>query len=146
MDINKMTDTLEPEETGFHLRTPKVPPMMASIDEDVEKSLLADQDDVGSGIDLIVRCFSMLQKASTSHSERVTPSSRSSRSSDHRRSRDDSPEYDRREGRDVSLRYSDDRDYSGRSELSPRHGRDNRHYNIKRSRYETSRTPGIAQV
>ncbi|GJV76262.1 glutamate synthase 1 [NADH], chloroplastic isoform X1 [Tanacetum coccineum] len=32
--------------------------------------------------------------------KRVTPSSRSSRSSDHRRSRDDSPEYDRREGRD----------------------------------------------
>ncbi|GJR86582.1 hypothetical protein Tco_0210593 [Tanacetum coccineum] len=75
--------------------------------------------------------------------QRVTPSSRSSRSSDHRRSRDDSPEYDRREGRDVSLRYSDDRDYSGRSELSPRHGRDNRHYNIKRSRYETSRTPDL---
>ncbi|GKE63825.1 hypothetical protein Tco_1514192 [Tanacetum coccineum] len=43
--------------------------------------------------------------------QRVTPSSRSSRSSDHRRSRDDSPEYDRREGRNVSLRYSDDRDY-----------------------------------
>ncbi|GJT64246.1 hypothetical protein Tco_1015726 [Tanacetum coccineum] len=81
MDINKMTDTLEPEEnqeTGvgglqlpgkyrvvfrpseritisvvhfqFHLRTPKVSSMMASIDEDVEKSSLADQDDVGSGV------------------------------------------------------------------------------------------------
>ncbi|GKD21228.1 hypothetical protein Tco_1222931, partial [Tanacetum coccineum] len=33
----------------FHLRTPKVSSMMASIDEDVKKSSLADQDDVGSG-------------------------------------------------------------------------------------------------
>ncbi|GJS82197.1 hypothetical protein Tco_0748738 [Tanacetum coccineum] len=77
MDINKMTDTLEPEETGvgglqlpgkhqfifrpservaisvihfqFHLRTPKASSMMASIDEDVEKSSLADQEDVGCG-------------------------------------------------------------------------------------------------
>ncbi|GJX55419.1 hypothetical protein Tco_0285316 [Tanacetum coccineum] len=37
--------------------------------------------------------------ASTSHLERVTPSSRSG---DHRCSRCDSPEYDRREGRVVS--------------------------------------------
>nr|GEW49927.1 hypothetical protein [Tanacetum cinerariifolium]GEW52464.1 hypothetical protein [Tanacetum cinerariifolium] len=37
--------------------------------------------------------------ASTSHSERVTSSSRSSRSSDHRRFRRDSPEYDTHEGR-----------------------------------------------
>ncbi|GJZ92657.1 pre-mRNA-splicing factor ATP-dependent RNA helicase DEAH7 [Tanacetum coccineum] len=58
----------------------------------------------------------LIQKASTSHFERVTPSSRCSRSSDHRRSRDDSPEYDRREGRDVSMRYSDDRDYRDHSE------------------------------
>ncbi|GJW95377.1 hypothetical protein Tco_0175049 [Tanacetum coccineum] len=84
--------------SGFHLRTPKVSSMMASIDEDVEKSSLADQDDVGSGL------------------QRVTPSSRSSRSSDHR-------------------------------QPSPRQGRDNRDYDIKRSRYESSRrTPGIAHL
>ncbi|GJW97590.1 kinase-like domain-containing protein [Tanacetum coccineum] len=82
----------------FHLRTPKVSSMMASIDEDVEKSSLADQDDVGSGL------------------QRVTRSSRSSRSSDHR-------------------------------QPSPRQGRDNRDYDIKRSRYESSRrTPGIAHL
>ncbi|GJV70382.1 hypothetical protein Tco_1490377 [Tanacetum coccineum] len=143
MDINKMTDTLEPEETGvgglqlpgkdrvvfrpseritisvihfqFHLRTTKVSSMVASIHEDVEKASLADQDDVGIG--------------------RVTPSSRSSRSSDHRRSRHHSPEYDRREGRAVSRRYIVDKD----SEPSSRQGRDNRDYDIKRSRYETSR-------
>ncbi|GKF03814.1 hypothetical protein Tco_0034482, partial [Tanacetum coccineum] len=40
--------------------------------------------------------------ASTSHLERITPSSRSSRSGDHRCSRRESPEYDRREGRVVS--------------------------------------------
>ncbi|GJZ11527.1 hypothetical protein Tco_0546286 [Tanacetum coccineum] len=72
------------------------------------KSSLADQDD------------------------RVTPSSRSSRSSDHRRSRRHSPEYDRREGRAVSRRYTDDKDYRDRSEPSPRQGRDNRDYNIKK--------------
>ncbi|GJZ16488.1 ATP-dependent 6-phosphofructokinase 6-like protein [Tanacetum coccineum] len=70
--------------------------------------------------------------ASTSLSERVTPSSRSSKSSrsgDHRRSRRDSTEY---------------RD---RSEQSPRHGRDYRDYDNKRSRYESSRrTPGIAHL
>ncbi|GKE14339.1 hypothetical protein Tco_1421916, partial [Tanacetum coccineum] len=69
----KRTDPLEPEETGdgglqlpgkdqvifrpsekitisvihfqFHLRTPTVSSIMASIDEDVEKSSLADQED-----------------------------------------------------------------------------------------------------
>ncbi|GJR33804.1 hypothetical protein Tco_1209488 [Tanacetum coccineum] len=87
MDINKMTDTLEPEETGvgglqlpgkdrvvfrpserksllgldvlasakrvegsFKVPRPKVSSMMASMDEDVEKTSLADQDDVGSGV------------------------------------------------------------------------------------------------
>ncbi|GKC49733.1 hypothetical protein Tco_1072478 [Tanacetum coccineum] len=66
--------------------------------------------------------------ASTLVSERGTPSSRSSRSGDHQRPRRDSPEYDRRDGRVVSRKYSD--------EPSPRHGR-----------YESSRrTPGIAQM
>ncbi|GJZ09455.1 hypothetical protein Tco_0543738, partial [Tanacetum coccineum] len=69
--------------------------------------------------------------ASTSLSEHVTPSSRSSKSSrsDHRHSRRDSTEY---------------RD---RSEPSPRHGRDYRDYDNKRSGYESSRrTPGIAHL
>ncbi|GJR33798.1 hypothetical protein Tco_1209482 [Tanacetum coccineum] len=39
--------------------------------------------------------------------ECVTPSSKSSRSGDHRRSRRDLPEYDTREGRVVSRKYSD---------------------------------------
>ncbi|GKD58533.1 hypothetical protein Tco_1296042, partial [Tanacetum coccineum] len=73
---------------------------------------------------------------------RVTHSSRSYRSSDHRRSRCHSLEYDRREGREVSRRYTDDKDYRDRSEPSPRQGRDNRDYDIKRSRYQSSRTPG----
>ncbi|GKF09544.1 hypothetical protein Tco_0043768 [Tanacetum coccineum] len=68
--------------------------MMASIDEDVEKSSLTDQDDVGSGVSA--------RYASTSHAKRVT-SSRSSISGDHRRSRRDSPEYDRREVRVVMI-------------------------------------------
>ncbi|GKA91578.1 hypothetical protein Tco_0813448 [Tanacetum coccineum] len=110
MDINNMTDTLEPEEGVLEYAA-------------------------GPG------------ERSSRLQARVNPSSISSRSSDHRRSRDDSPEYDRREGRDVSMRYSDDRDYRDCSEPSPCHGRDNRDYDIKRSRYETStRTPGIAQV
>ncbi|GJU90961.1 hypothetical protein Tco_1303384 [Tanacetum coccineum] len=54
--------------------------------------------------------------------QRVTPSSRSSRSGDHRR---DSTEW--REGRVVLRRYSDDRDYRDRSKPLPRHGRDYRH-------------------
>ncbi|GJZ46007.1 hypothetical protein Tco_0593603 [Tanacetum coccineum] len=79
--------------------------------------------------------------------QRVTPSSRRSRSSDHRRSRRDSPEYDSHEGRAVSRRYIDDKDYRDRSEPSSRQGRDNRDYDIKRSKYETSRrTPGIAHL
>nr|GFC90710.1 hypothetical protein [Tanacetum cinerariifolium] len=54
------------------------------------------------------------------------PSSRSSRSG--QRSRHDSPEYDRCDGKVISRKYSD--------EPSPHHGR-----------YESSRrTPGIAQV
>ncbi|GKC29505.1 hypothetical protein Tco_1036799 [Tanacetum coccineum] len=77
---------------------------------------------------------------------RVTHSSRSYRSSDHRRSRCHSLEYDRREGREVSRRYTDDKDYRDRSEPSPRQGRDNRDYDIKRSRYQSSRTPGIAHL
>ncbi|GKA82600.1 hypothetical protein Tco_0789348 [Tanacetum coccineum] len=52
-----------------------------------------------------------------------------------------------REGRAVSRRYTDDKDYGDRSEPSPRQGRDNRDYDIKRSRYESSRrTPGIAHL
>nr|GEY35758.1 DNA/RNA helicase, DEAD/DEAH box type, N-terminal [Tanacetum cinerariifolium] len=53
-------------EGSFKVPRPYVSSMMASIDEDVEKSSLADQDDVKSG--------------------HVTPS-RSSRRGDHRRSR-----------------------------------------------------------
>ncbi|GJW29346.1 hypothetical protein Tco_0046221 [Tanacetum coccineum] len=56
-----------------------------------------------------------------------TPASRSSRSGDHQRSRRDSPEYDRSDGRAVSKRYSDGRDYRDCSEPLPRHGRDYRH-------------------
>nr|GEY27533.1 protein root primordium defective 1 [Tanacetum cinerariifolium] len=79
-------------------------------------------------IQVIVSYFKPLEKrsaryASTSLSELGTPSSRSSRSGDHCRSRRDSPEYDRREGRVVSRKYSDDRDHQDRSEPSPRHGR-----------------------
>ncbi|GJV09714.1 hypothetical protein Tco_1351255 [Tanacetum coccineum] len=58
---------------------------------------------------------------------RVTPSTRSSRSGDHRSSRRDSTEYDRCEGRVVSRRYSDDSDYRDSSEPLPRHGRDYSH-------------------
>ncbi|GJW17513.1 hypothetical protein Tco_0024949 [Tanacetum coccineum] len=112
--------------------------MTTSIDEDVEKCSLADQDDVGSGVcssgqnksrkyhdssgsktcdsvfDLIVMFFNVYGQtteerstryASTSLSERGTPSSRSSRSGDHQCFRRDSPEYDRRDGRAVSRKY-----------------------------------------
>ncbi|GJU62967.1 hypothetical protein Tco_1244802 [Tanacetum coccineum] len=167
----------------LHLRNTKVSSMMASIEEDVEKSTLADQDDVGSGGSssaqnksrkyrdssgsktfdsdkksiteeyLLEMSFNLVNKIKLLYlignqsCIRVTPSSRNSRSGDHRCSRRDSPEYDRREGRVVSRRYSDDRDYRDHLEPSPRHGRDNRDYDIKRSRYETSRrTPSIAQV
>ncbi|GKC14303.1 hypothetical protein Tco_1011085 [Tanacetum coccineum] len=109
----KMKDHLKFPDQKFPLY------MMASIDEDVEKSSLTDQDDVGSGVSA--------RYASTSHAKRVT-SSRSSISGDHRRSRRDSPEYDRREVRVVSRRYiSDDRDYRDRSEPSPHPGRGYRH-------------------
>ncbi|GJV48736.1 hypothetical protein Tco_1438948 [Tanacetum coccineum] len=76
--------------------------MMASIDEDVEKSSLADQDDVRNGVS-----NKSITEEERSKFERVTPSSKSSRSGDHRRSRRNLPEYDRREGRVVSRRYSD---------------------------------------
>ncbi|GJU41041.1 hypothetical protein Tco_1193998 [Tanacetum coccineum] len=56
---------------------------------------------------------------------RITPSFRSSRSGDHRRSRHDSTEW--REGRVFLRKYSDDRDYRNHSEPLPRHGRDYRH-------------------
>ncbi|PWA41532.1 DNA/RNA helicase, DEAD/DEAH box type, N-terminal [Artemisia annua] len=125
----------------------KFRPMIASIDEDVEKSSLADQDDVGTwkwsssgqnqnrkyrdssgsktfDSESITEDERSARYVSTSHSEHVTPSSRSSRSDDHRRSRRYSPEYDRREGR---------------SEPSPRHGKDYRDYDDKRSRYESFR-------
>ncbi|GKB24366.1 hypothetical protein Tco_0863767 [Tanacetum coccineum] len=58
--------------------------MMASTDEDVEKSSLVDQVDI-----------------------RVTPSSRSSKSGDHQRSRCNKLEYDRHDGRVVLRKYSD---------------------------------------
>ncbi|GJZ29308.1 hypothetical protein Tco_0573955 [Tanacetum coccineum] len=59
------------------------------------------------------------------YDQRGTPSSRSSRSGDHQCRRRDSPEYDWRDGKVVSRKYSD--------EPSPRHGR-----------YESSRrTPGV---
>ncbi|GKD48497.1 hypothetical protein Tco_1277473 [Tanacetum coccineum] len=65
--------------------------MMASTDEDVEKSSLIDQDVIGSGV-------SVYGYASTLLSERVTPSSRSSKSGDHQHSRCNIPEYDRHDG------------------------------------------------
>ncbi|GJW40851.1 hypothetical protein Tco_0066696 [Tanacetum coccineum] len=127
-------------EGSFKVPRPKVSSMTTSIDEDLEKSSLVNHDDVGSGVSSSGQNKSRNQTteersakyASTSLSERVTPSSRSSKSSrsgDHRRSRRDSTEY---------------RD---RSEQSPRHGRDYRDYDNKRSRYESSRrTPGIAHL
>ncbi|GJX32463.1 beta-D-glucosyl crocetin beta-1,6-glucosyltransferase-like protein [Tanacetum coccineum] len=82
----------------------------------------------------------VLEKSWAVKGQRVIPSSRSSRSSEHRRSRRHSPEYDRREGWAVSRRGdTDDKDYRDCSEPSPRQGRDNRYYDIKRSRYESSR-------
>ncbi|GKC71179.1 hypothetical protein Tco_1117062, partial [Tanacetum coccineum] len=58
MDINKMTDTLEPEETGVGgLQLPgkdrvvfRPSERKSLLDEDVEKSPLTDQYDVGSGV------------------------------------------------------------------------------------------------
>ncbi|GJV21122.1 hypothetical protein Tco_1370142 [Tanacetum coccineum] len=91
--------------------------MMASIDEDVEKSSLADHDDVGSKTFDSVKPLNMLPPHFL----------RSSGRDDHRCSRRDSPEYDRHEGRVVSRRYSDDRDYRDRSKPLPRHRRDYRH-------------------
>ncbi|GJU93711.1 hypothetical protein Tco_1318467 [Tanacetum coccineum] len=152
MDINKMTDTLEPEETGvgglqlpgkhqfifrpservairiihfqFHLRTPKDSSVMASIGEDMENP------------------HSLIKMTL----ERVTPSSRNSRSGDHRCSRRDSPEYDRREGRVVS-RYIV---MIGIIETIQNHHLvmdETTKTDNKRSRYESSRrTPGIAHL
>ncbi|GJY56394.1 pre-mRNA-splicing factor ATP-dependent RNA helicase DEAH7 [Tanacetum coccineum] len=104
-------------EGSFKVPRPKVSSMMASMDEDVEKTSLADQDDVESGLSSSGQNKSRKYRdssgsktfdsdsqtteersaryASTSHAERDTPS-RSSRSGDHRCSRRDSPEYDRR--------------------------------------------------
>ncbi|GKC80585.1 hypothetical protein Tco_1131359, partial [Tanacetum coccineum] len=44
----------------------------------------------------------------------------------------------------VSRRYSNDRDYRDRSEPPPRHGRDYRDYDNKRSGYESSGRTGKA--
>ncbi|KAM0047441.1 putative RNA helicase [Helianthus debilis subsp. tardiflorus] len=100
--------------------------------------------------------YSRHSSKSSSHSEDVTPSSRSSRSNHHRSSRYDSTEHDRRrsdyrdESRNQSResrRYASDRDNQGddsrRSRESPRYEREYRDYGNKRSRYESSRrTPG----
>ncbi|GKD77793.1 hypothetical protein Tco_1340414 [Tanacetum coccineum] len=116
--------------------------MMASIDEDVEKSSLADQDDVRNG-------KVSLKKNDQSLSVLLL----------HLKV----PEvviigvlgviYQNMIGVKVGwsqgdiVIFSDDRDYRDRSEQSPPHGRDYRDYNNKRSRYESSsRTPGIAHL
>ncbi|GKA52844.1 hypothetical protein Tco_0746159, partial [Tanacetum coccineum] len=49
-------------EGSFKVPTPKVSSMMASVDEDVEKSSLSDQDDVKSGRDTP---FSRVRSASS---------------------------------------------------------------------------------
>ncbi|GKA28627.1 hypothetical protein Tco_0714872, partial [Tanacetum coccineum] len=69
---------------------------------------------------------------------RVTRSSRSSRSGDHRRSRRDSPEYDRREGWVVIIVVRDG------SEPTPHHGIDYTNNDHKKSRYKSSRRTGVA--
>ncbi|PWA93703.1 DNA/RNA helicase, DEAD/DEAH box type, N-terminal [Artemisia annua] len=150
-----------------HLKLPdqNFSSMMESVDEDVEKSSLADQDDVGSGpaVDKIkvestviqVEAKRLIQvrvgyfKSSTTHSELyfayecISDLHQSSRSGDHRRSRRDSPESDRREA--VKVGWSQGEvpevmiwimDYRDRSEPSPRHGRDYRDCDNKRERYE----------
>ncbi|GJY64314.1 pre-mRNA-splicing factor ATP-dependent RNA helicase DEAH7 [Tanacetum coccineum] len=137
MDINKMTDTLEPEETGVGgLQLPGKDRVVFRLSK--RKSLLVDKIKAESTVvqveakrliqlDLIVMFFNVADSqtsaryASTSHAERDTPS-RNSRSGDHRRSR-----------------HSDDRDYRDRSEPSPRHVRDYSDYDNKRSSYESSR-------
>nr|GEV20333.1 pre-mRNA-splicing factor ATP-dependent RNA helicase PRP16 [Tanacetum cinerariifolium] len=60
MDINKMTGTLKPEETGVgglqlqgkDLVVFRPSERKSLLDEDVEKSSLIDQDDVGSGVSI----------------------------------------------------------------------------------------------
>ncbi|GKA59732.1 retrovirus-related pol polyprotein from transposon TNT 1-94 [Tanacetum coccineum] len=164
MDINKMTDTLEPEETGVGgLQLPGKDRVVFRPSE--RKSLLEQREfvrgitvkgirDLGGmkmwkkphslikmtlevvyqvvdkikakstviqveakrliQVDLIVIFLNVADSqtteersaryASTSHAERDTPS-RSSKSSDHRRSRRDSPDYDRHQGRVVLRRH-----------------------------------------
>lgn len=83
---------------------------------------------------------------SNTHSEDITPSSRST---SQRSSRYDSTDYDRRRRDDSrsesrgSRRHNTDRDDRDHIEPSPRYGRDYRDYGNKRNRYESSRrTPG----
>nr|GEV32795.1 DNA/RNA helicase, DEAD/DEAH box type, N-terminal [Tanacetum cinerariifolium] len=90
--------------------------MMASIDEDVEKISLADQDDVRNGASSSGQnksrkyydssgsiTFESITEEERSKFECVTLSSKSSKSGDHRRSRRDLPVDDRREA-DVDLK------------------------------------------
>ncbi|GKA30673.1 hypothetical protein Tco_0716978 [Tanacetum coccineum] len=88
--------------------------MTTSIDEDVEKSSLVNQDDIGSGV-------SSIKPLKNDLLNMLLPQFLRSSRSDHRHSRRDSTEY---------------RD---RLEPSPRDGRDYRDYDNKRSGYESSR-------
>ncbi|KVH97857.1 DNA/RNA helicase, DEAD/DEAH box type, N-terminal [Cynara cardunculus var. scolymus] len=168
-------------EGSFKVPREKASSMLAYLDEEVEKStsLLTGLDEVGSGVSSSGRNFSSrryrdsggsktsdlesqiteeervggtsARHGSDYNSEDVTPSSRSSRSIQHRSSRYDSTEHGMRrsDSRDHprsesrgSRRYSTDRDERDHSE-SPRHGKEYREYGNKRSRYESSRrTPG----
>ncbi|GJS38318.1 hypothetical protein Tco_0563361 [Tanacetum coccineum] len=74
-------------EGSFKVPRPYASSMMASIDEDVEKSSLADQDDIGSGLSSSGQNENRKYRDSSGSKNHVTPSSRSSRSGDHRRSR-----------------------------------------------------------
>ncbi|XP_071736415.1 pre-mRNA-splicing factor ATP-dependent RNA helicase DEAH7-like isoform X2 [Rutidosis leptorrhynchoides] len=172
-------------EGSFKVPREKVPSMISSIDEvENSSSLLTDlEEEDGSGVSGIGQNKSRRYRDSNSsktfdsesqiteeraagtstrhhsnsstRSEDITPSSRSSRSNQHQSSRYDSTEYDRRRNdyRDESRsqsreprRYSTDRDDRNNSEASPRYGRDYRYYGNKRSRYESSRrTPGRSE-
>ncbi|GKB62220.1 hypothetical protein Tco_0918406, partial [Tanacetum coccineum] len=139
MDINKMTDTLEPEETG--VGGLQLPGKDRVVFRPSERKSLLDPMDINKMMDTLdpeetglADCSCRGKIESSWPSERITI--RISRSSDHRRSRRHSPEYDRREGRAVSRRYTDDKDYRDHSEPSPRQGRDNKDYDIKRSKYK----------
>ncbi|GKD37695.1 hypothetical protein Tco_1257902 [Tanacetum coccineum] len=126
-------------EGSFKVPRPKVSSMTTSIDEDVEKSSLADQDDVGSGVSSSGQNKSRMYRDSigskTFDSDCQTTEERSARYASTSLSEviwlfeimRDSTEYDRCEGRVVSRRYSDDRDYRDSSEPLPRHGRDYSH-------------------